>query len=70
MSKQARWLLCVAANALLRTKKQSALKTWGENLVERLGRKKAIVAIARKLASVMWSLLKNETNFEPRLASK
>jgi transposase len=67
-SKQARWLLCVAANALLRTKRPSALKEWGQGLVERVGRKKAIVAIARKLASVMWAMLKNGRDFEPRLA--
>lgn len=66
-NKQARWLMCVAANALLRTKRRSRLKEWGETLVGRLGRKKAIVAIARKLSSVMWAILKNGTEFEPRL---
>ena len=67
-NKQARWLLCIAANALLRTKRRSRLKEWGETLVGRLGRKKAIVAIARKLSSVMWAMLKTGTDFESRLA--
>ena len=67
-NRQARWALCVAANSLLRTRKQTALSEWGRGLVERLGRKKAIVAIARKLASVMWAMLKNNTTFEPRLS--
>jgi transposase len=58
-NKQARWLLCIAANALLRTKSKSSLKEWGGELVDRIGRKKAIVAIARKLASVMWAILKS-----------
>ena len=66
-NRQARWALCVAANALLRGKKQSALKSWGESLVERLGRKKAVIAIARKLCSVLWAMMKNKTDFEPRL---
>lgn len=64
---QARWALCIAANALLRTRKRSALGEWGKGLVARLGRKKAIVAIARKLAAVMWSMMKNGSDFEPRL---
>ena len=67
-NKQARWALCVAANALLRTKRDTAIRRWGLGLVEKLGRKKAIVAIARKLASVMWSMLKNNTDFEARIA--
>lgn len=67
-NRQARWSLCIAANALLRSRQPSALREWGRGLVERLGRKKAIVAIARKLSSVMWAMLKNETNFETRLA--
>ncbi|MDJ0763060.1 MAG: IS110 family transposase [Myxococcota bacterium] len=67
-NRQARWALCVAANALLRARKATALSEWGRGLVVRLGRKKAIVAIARKLASVMWAMLKNNTPFEPRLS--
>lgn len=66
-NRQARWALCVAANSLLRARKKTALSEWGRGLVERVGRKKAIVAIARKLASVMWAMLKNNTIFEPRL---
>jgi transposase len=67
-NRQARWALCVAANSLLRTRKSTALSEWGRGLVERLGRKKAIVAIARKLASVMWAMLKNNAPFESRLS--
>ena len=67
---QARWALCIAANALLRTRRSSALREWGRELALRLGRKKAIVAIARKLAAVMWSMLKNGNDFEPRLTTE
>jgi transposase len=69
-NRQARWALCVAANSLLRTRKVTALSEWGRGLVARIGRKKAIVAIARKLASVMWAMLKNNTSFEPRLCKE
>ena len=68
-NRQARWALCVAANALLRGKKQSALKIWGESLVERLGRKKAIIAIARKMCAILWAMMKNQKDFEPRLTA-
>lgn len=68
-NRQARWALCVAANSLLRTKRPSALKQWGLELAQRIGRKKAVVALARKLASVMWSMLKNGKEFEPRLSA-
>ncbi len=66
-NRQARWALCIAANSLLRTRKKTALGEWGRGLAERIGRKKAIVAIARKLASVMWAMLKNGSEFESRL---
>ncbi len=52
---------CIAAR-----KKQSALKSWWESLVERLGRQKAIIAISRRL-SVFWAMMKNRADFEPRL---
>ena len=70
-NKQARWALCIAANSLLsaRTKKESALRSWGLKLVERTGKKKAVIAVARKLASVLWSMLRNNKPFEPRLSA-
>lgn len=67
-NRQARWALCIAANALLRSRSPSALREWGRGLVERLGRKKAVVAVARKLASVLWAMWRDHKPFEPRLA--
>lgn len=64
-NRKARWALTVASNAILRTRSSSRLRDWGLLLVKRLGRKKAIVAIARKLASVLWSMWKREKAFEP-----
>lgn len=48
-----RRLLVQAAHTMLRTKKESALKTWGLAVTQRRGKKKAVVALARKLATVM-----------------
>jgi transposase len=64
-SRRVRWALTMAANAILRTRAPSRLRDWGLALVPRLGRKKAVVAIARKLASVLWSMWQHETNFVP-----
>jgi len=67
-NRQARWALTMAANSLLRSRSPSALREWGRGLVERVGRKKAVVALARKLSSVLWAMWKNRTVFEPRIA--
>jgi transposase len=68
-NKQARWGLSMAASVVLSVvKKQSALKQWGLEVAARRGRKTAVVAVARKLAAVLWSMWKNRKPFEPRLA--
>tara|TARA_R110000868_G_scaffold104563_1_gene288007 strand:+ start:634 stop:1464 length:831 start_codon:yes stop_codon:yes gene_type:complete len=56
-----------AATILTRVTADSALRTWGLALREKLGFKRATVAVARKLAVVMHSMLKSGQRFE-RLA--
>jgi transposase len=51
-----RRLLVQAAHAALHCRKDSALKRWGEALVERVGKGKAIVALARKIAVLLHHL--------------
>ncbi len=63
-----RGLLYEAATSLLtRTPAEtvSDLKTWGLQLRERLGFKRAAVAVARKLAVIMHSMLKTGQDFIP-----
>jgi len=67
-NRNARWALTVAANSLLLTKSDSALQRWARDLAQRVGRKKAICAIARKLAALLWALWTNDTSFQARLA--
>lgn len=67
-NRQARWALTMAANVLLRSRSPSALRDWGRGLVERIGRKKAVVALARKLSTVLWAMWRSHTPFEPKLA--
>lgn len=60
-----RRLLVQAAHACLRTRKDSDLKGWAQRLAARVGTKKAIVALARKLAVVMHRLWISGGVFEP-----
>ena len=68
-NRQARWGLTMAANSLLLYKKSTPLVEWGKSLHKRVGRKKAIVAIARKLASVLWAIWLREQEYDPKLAT-
>ncbi len=62
--KTARTALFLAAIAQMRrTTRPSWLKTWGENIAAKRGRKKAVIAVARKLAVTLHSMWINETEF-------
>lgn len=64
-SKRTRYLLVEAASALLtRCKAWSKLKAWGMKLQKKKGNRKAVVAIARKLAVVMHRMLITKKPFE------
>jgi transposase len=63
-----RALLVQAAWALIRTKSGGALKERYEYITKEkgLGKKKAIVAIARRLGELLWTLLRQGTDYEVR----
>jgi transposase len=62
--KECRTMLYEAAQSLLtRCKSSSKLKSWGLKLLRKKGKKKAIVAVARKLAVIMHRMLINKTEF-------
>jgi transposase len=52
-----------ANNLLVRVKRPFALQTWGRKLAETKGHKRARVAVARKLASLLHTLWQSETEF-------
>jgi transposase len=60
-----RWLLVQAAHAALAVHKDSALKRWGEALVARAGKKRAVVALARKLAVLLHTLWVTGDSYRP-----
>lgn len=58
------YLFEAAASLLVRVQSSSALKTWGLALVQRLGFKRAAVAVARKIAVVLHAMWKANKAFE------
>lgn len=64
-SKHTRCLLVEAATVLLtRCQVWSKLKAWGLKLMKKIGKKKAIIAVARKLAVIMHRMLITQKPFE------
>lgn len=63
--REMRWLLVQAAHAALAVHRDSALKRWGEALVARAGKKKAVVAVARKLGVLMHRLWVTGESYQP-----
>ena len=60
-----RGLLYEAATVILtRSSADSALRTWGLKLRERIGFKRAAVAVARKLAVIMHAMLRSGELFD------
>ncbi|KLK91682.1 transposase [Microvirga vignae] len=63
--KHLRGLLYEAATVILtRSRADSALRSWGLKLREKIGFKRAAVAVARKLAVIMHTMLKTGTLFD------
>ena len=63
-----RRLLIQGANYIISRTKDSDLRRFGEKLSrkgDKISRRKAKVALARKLCAVMYSMWKNETDYEP-----
>jgi transposase len=62
-------MLYEAAQSMLRSKKWSWLKAWAMQIARRRGMKKAIVALARRLAVIMHRIWVDGTEFlDPRTA--
>ena len=64
------FLLHQGAHVLLRCQRDSDLKRWGLALKQRLGTKRAVVAVARKLAVLLLVTWRDGAAFEPFLADR
>jgi transposase len=63
------YLFEAALVLLYRQQQPSGLRSWGLGLAKRLGRKRAVTAVARKLAVVMLRMLQDTTSFQPKPAA-
>ena len=70
-SSRTRWLLIQAAVSILRRRppEAEALRTWALRLAARRGKPVAVVALARRLAGILYALLRDGTVFTPRRPS-
>jgi len=63
-----RALLVQSAWCILRLRDTSdPLKTWADALAERRGKRIAVVAIARRLAGVLWAMWRDGTVYDPKV---
>jgi transposase len=61
-----RALLVQSASTILRTgDPDDPLRRWGRTLLERRGRKIAVVAVARRLAGILWALWRKGAVYDP-----
>jgi transposase len=64
-SKVARWILTQITNAAAR-KKNSRLKEFYNREKKSIGYAKAIIALARKIATILWYLITNDEMYEDK----
>jgi transposase len=66
-----RWLLIQAALSILRRRPPAAetLWTWALRIAARRGKHVAVVALARRLAGILYALLRDGTAYTPRPAA-
>jgi transposase len=62
-----RWLLVQVALSLLRVKKPETahLREWAEKIAARRGKKTAVVALARRLAGILFAMMRDGTEYRP-----
>jgi len=68
----ARSMLIQSAWLILRSRAMSGdpLKAWADNLVKTRGKKVAVVALARKLAGVLWAMCRDGTLYDAEMQAK
>jgi len=62
--------LCQAATVMMNRGRSTWLRTWGAQLAKRRGRKRAMVALARRIAVILHRIWVDGTTFQPDAAPK
>ena len=65
-SRHVRWVLVQAAWCMLRTRPTDAMVLWALAVAHRRGRFVAVVALARKLAGVLYAMWRDGTTYDPQ----
>ena len=62
-----RWLLVQSAHCILRVKNPDTahLREWAEEIAARRGRKIAVVALARRLAGILFAMMRDGAEYKP-----
>ena len=60
-----RWALVQAAWSLWRTRPTDRNVVWAQEVAKRRGKRVAIVALARKLAGILFAMWRNGTDYNP-----
>ena len=62
-----RWLLVEAGWTIMRSRRLDCqpLRSWAEGVASRRGRKVAAVALARRLAGILYAMLRDGTDYDP-----
>jgi transposase len=67
--RRVRWALVQAAWSAVRTRPHEPLAQWGGAVMQRRGKRAGIVAVARKLAGILYAMLRDRTSYQPRRAA-
>jgi transposase len=63
-----RWCLVQAAWAARRARRQDPMQRWADEIEKRRGKRVAVLALARKLAGMLYAIWRDGTVYEPRLS--
>jgi transposase len=63
-----RWCLVQAAWAARRARHKDPMQRWADEIEKRRGKRVAVLALARKLAGILYAIWRDGTVYEPRLS--
>ena len=61
-----RWCLVQAAWAARRARRRDPMQRWADEVEKRRGKRVAVLALARKLAGILYAIWRDGTEYEPR----
>jgi transposase len=68
-SSELRMLLVLAAHVALQRRKTEPMTQWAMRVAEKRGKQKAVVALARKMAGVLWAVWKSDQPYDAARAA-